>query len=44
MATLGRSCELMHHVFLWSMVSLWALTSVAFRVAVIGSIVEGLAP
>jgi hypothetical protein len=41
MAALRRNCELVHHVFLWSMVSLWALASVAFRVAVVMSVVEG---
>jgi hypothetical protein len=41
MAAPGRSCEVVRHVFLWSMVSLWALASVAFRVAGAGSVVEG---
>jgi hypothetical protein len=41
MAALGRSCELVHHVFLWSMVSLWTLASIAFCMAIVGSVVEG---
>ncbi|KAG0593534.1 hypothetical protein M758_1G329500 [Ceratodon purpureus] len=40
MAALRSNCELLQYVFLWSVLSLWALASVAFRVAVAKSIVK----